>query len=302
MKYLAAIFLSAAVFGAFLSWSGYSANHMLATRQGAENAFPDPFADITLSARAAYVLDLTTGTTLFAKDAEAQFPLASLAKVMTALVAREHARPDNIVLVDKNALAAEGDSGLLRDEQWTFQDLADFTLMTSSNDGARALASAAAFTTLPAASSSVSFVDLMNQKARALGLTQTFFLNETGLDENASTSGAYGSAKDVAGLFAYVLRTYPELFRATSESEGYFRSFDARHAATNTNLIAGEIPGLVASKTGFTDLAGGNLAIAFEAGPLRPIIVVVLGSTEEGRFQDVSTLVDTAIKAVAAIK
>ena len=123
-------------------------------------------------------------------------------------------------------------------------------------------------------------------------------MNETGLDEEVGISGAYGSAKDVATLFEYIIHVEPNLFSATTMESARISSFDASHAATNTNVIAARIPGLIASKTGFTDLAGGNLAIAFEAGPLHPVIVIVFGSTEEGRFADVETLVHAAVTAI----
>ena len=63
------------------------------------------------------------------------------------------------------------------------------------------------------------------------------------------------------------------------------------HAVLNTNRETGELPLLIASKTGYTDLAGGNLVIAFDAGFNRPIIIAVLGSTAEERFTDVEKLV-----------
>ena len=82
---------------------------------------------------------------------------------------------------------------------------------------------------------------------------------------------------------------------ATAYNSVSIQSSDGVHTTQNTNKALDRIPGIVASKTGFTDLAGGNLAIALEAGPLRPIIVVVLGSTEEGRFDDVANLTNAAI-------
>ena len=67
------------------------------------------------------------------------------------------------------------------------------------------------------------------------------------------------------------------------------------HVAVNTDLDIGKIPGLLASKTGFTALAGGNLVVAFDASIGRPIIVVVLGSTEDGRFTDVAQLTSSSL-------
>jgi len=71
--------------------------------------------------------------------------------------------------------------------------------------------------------------------------------------------------------------------------------------ANNTNIFVDKIPNLIASKTGFTDLAGGNLVIAFNADINRPIIISVLGSTEEGRFTDVLQLIEATIKQLSIL-
>lgn len=300
MRYFAIIFFAAALTGALTFW-----NDRVASTTGAFGARPDtalihadPFGTLKIIARTAYVLDVRTGRVLYEKNAESQFPLASLAKVMSALVAHNIA-PDATITITPDILTTEGDSGLLRDERWRLSNLIDFTLITSSNDGARAFASVGALSIVENRDPAPTFVDHMNEKAQELGMAQTFFLNETGLDEGRGTAGAYGSAKDVATLFAHIIRTYPDLFRATTQQQSSIQSFDVVHTATNTNIIASHIPGLIASKTGFTDLAGGNLAVAFEAGPLRPIIIVVLGSTEEGRFQDVESLVRASLAAIS---
>lgn len=298
MKYVIFIFFAASIIGAITFWNDYVLHRTeTSVVQDDQDAPSDPFLALEIAARAAYVFDVQKGIVLYEKNGELQFPLASIAKVMSALVAREIA-PDAIVTITGENLAAEGDSGLLKEERWRISDLIDFTLMTSSNDGARALASIGAIGTGGGAKPEHLFVDYMNEKARALGMAQTFFLNETGLDEEVGISGAYGSAKDVATLFEYIIHVEPNLFSATTMESARISSFDASHAATNTNVIAARIPGLIASKTGFTDLAGGNLAIAFEAGPLHPVIVIVLGSTEEGRFADVETLVHAAVTAI----
>ena len=299
MRYVIFIFFAAALTGAVTFWNDHVTRtpDMPSVRGMGNSAKPDPFDGLEIAARAAYVFDARTERILYEKESELQFPLASLAKVMSALVARDIA-PDAVVIISGEALAAEGDSGLLKNERWRLSDLTDFTLMTSSNDGARALASVGTLSADEDRELAPTFIDRMNEKARALGMAQTFFLNETGLDEGSGLSGAYGSAKDVATLFTHIVRTKPDLLRATTQERLKISSFDAAHTATNTNSIARHIPGLIASKTGLTDLAGGNLAIAFEAGPLRPIIIVVLGSTEEGRFEDVSALVAAAIAAI----
>jgi D-alanyl-D-alanine carboxypeptidase len=136
----------------------------------------------------------------------------------------------------------------------------------------------------------------MNAKAHSLGLSQTYFLNVTGLDINSTISGGYGSAKDMAKLFTYAVKTYPDVFEATSYPQISVSSIGkTKYQVDNTDTIVGQIPGLIASKTGYTDLALGNLAILFDAGLMHPIAIVVLGSTEEGRFTDTISLVNKTL-------
>ena len=100
----------------------------------------DQFPQVSLEAKAAYVYDLRTGEVLFAKNEDKRLPLASLTKVMSALVARDISPDYGIVTVGEEALENDGDSGLFRDEKWALKDLLDFSLITSSNDGMRAVA------------------------------------------------------------------------------------------------------------------------------------------------------------------
>ncbi|MBI2046202.1 MAG: D-alanyl-D-alanine carboxypeptidase [Parcubacteria group bacterium] len=263
----------------------------------------DPFALISLEAKSAYVYDVKNNLALYAMNEEAQLPLASLTKVMTTLLARELVPKETTITISKDAIKQEGDSGLFENEKWRLSDISDLTLIASSNDGAHAIAGVinaflnekSATTDIPA-----DFIDAMNKKATSLGMAQTFFLNESGLDTTQSLGGAYGSAKDMALLVLYSIKKYPDLFEATQYRKRSFESLsDFKHIEKNTNELVGALPELLASKTGFTDLAGGNLVIAFEAGPMRPIIVSVLGSTVDGRFDDVEKLAWASIEKIA---
>ncbi|MBI3074603.1 MAG: D-alanyl-D-alanine carboxypeptidase [Parcubacteria group bacterium] len=286
----------------------------------------NPFEGISVEASAALVFDIQKQEVLYAKNEETQLPLASITKLMTALIAEETLPKEVAVVVGKEAIAEEGDNGLLVGERWRKDDLIALTLLASSNDGAHALASAVeAFQkenetsatpnqssqssdgtpvveqsslrgTAGQASQEIPFVEMMNARAKDLGMNQTYFLNAAGLDAQKNESGAYGSARDVAALLEYILRTSPGIFAATPYEKMTFTSRDGiAHNAKNTNEQMAAIPGLVASKTGFTDLAGGNLAIIFEAGPMYPVAVVVLGSSVEGRFNDVAHLVSATL-------
>ncbi|MBX4199975.1 hypothetical protein KW790_00730 [Candidatus Parcubacteria bacterium] len=260
------------------------------------------FDHITLEAKAAYVYDVRTGNTLFAKEENERLPLASITKVMTALVARDLAPSGTTVTITQDAILADGDSGLHVGERWTLKDLLDFSLTSSSNDGMRAVALTLGSLDNPTSEPEAArqeFIRLMNKKAEELNLDNTYYFNETGLDESFHRSGAYGTARDMSVLFAYVLRTHPDLFEATRLPYITTPTLDHTvHTAKNTDVIVNEIPGLRASKTGSTDLAGGNLVIAFDPEIGRPIVISVLGSTDEARFQDVQKLVKAALETI----
>lgn len=256
-----------------------------------------PFDGIQIEGRSAIVLDLETGEPLYQKDADRVLPLASLTKVMTAVTAVELIPHYTVVKIDPLFLQEEGDSGLFSNEEWKLKDLLDFSLVTSSNDGARAIASVAGAVSNGSGLYDLGrddFLEEMNKKASELGLTRTKFWNETGLDLDEVQSGGYGSARDMANLFSYALSEYPELLEATVDETNTISSLSNAHKADNTNEFVNQIPGVMASKTGFTDLAGGNLAVAFNAGLRHPVVVVVLGSSFDGRFTDVMRLAEAA--------
>ncbi len=256
------------------------------------------FSNISIEARSVYVYDVNNKKVLFAKNEEVQIPLASLTKVMTAIIAKENSFKGETLTVKRKNLKPEGDSGLLVDEKWNLKNLTDFTLISSSNDGANMLASVGSIDSNFSESSNSSFINKMNNMADTLGMKQTYFLNESGLDLSKNISGAYGSAKDMAILFSYLLNKYPNLLEATTYKTIKVDSSEKTHVAKNTNKAVDIIPGLIASKTGFTDLSGGNLVIAYDAGPMRPIIISIIGSSAEGRFSDVSKLVDASLKSL----
>lgn len=255
---------------------------------------------VSVSAESAYVYDMTDGTTLFAKNPDTPLALASVTKLMLAAVVSDYLSPSNTVPITTSSLAPEGDSGLIVGESWRMQELLDFTLIMSSNDGAAALAEAAGRVVLaqhPEAPQDpvLATVWAMNQKASTLGLTKTYYLSPNGLDASETMAGAYGSARDMAILFAYIVRTHPQAVAATAYQRDTFTSLEGtRHTAVTTNDSIGTIPGLIAGKTGYTDLAGGNLAIVFDTSLGHPIVVVVLGSTKDNRFSDVQTLAEFA--------
>ena len=267
--------------------------------------YKDPFADIELKAQAVCVIDTVTGKILYERNKNTRMPLASLTKVMMALVATDAVGGDESVTISVEDIEKEGNSGLFLDEKWKLANLLDFTLMTSSNDGASAIASTVgAFlqrqgTTTSLENPKKTFIKEMHEKAQALELAHLEFNNESGLDISNTQSGAYGTAYEVAMLFEYVFKNKPNLLKVTTNEILEINSENnIVHTAKNTNEFVGSFPGLLASKTGYTDMAGGNLGVIFDSGIGSPIVMIVLGSTIDGRFEDIMKLYEASIKEV----
>ena len=115
-------------------------------------------------------------------------------------------------------------------------------------------------------------------------------------------SHSIGTAITIAMLSGAFLERVPGIARATLDPSVSATSLEGRsYTLKNTNPYVSTVPGLRLSKTGFTDLAGGNLAIVFDAGLNHPIAIVVLGSTREERFTDVDTLVKATVAEFAGL-
>lgn len=252
-------------------------------------------------AQTAIVLSVKTGSVLFEKQKDKQVPLASLTKLMTALVSSQVLQDSDVITISDTALSEYGSSGLISQERWRAADLRDYMLITSSNDAASAFAEAAGgeLSTTPISTKAkhALFVEEMNSVAKKIGLTDTYFIDETGLDTNADSAGAYGTAYDVGRLMTYMYKNNPALIESTTNTYQVFTSLSGyTHYGENTNESIPEISNLIGGKTGFTYLAGGNLAVMFDRGINDPIIVVVLGSTRQHRFDDVVRLVRAVMK------
>ncbi len=240
--------------------------------------------DATL-ANAAVIYDPQSGRILYQKNADEPLPLASLTKLMTATVALKDHNPSLPVAITPNNLAPNNNWGLKPGETFALDTLIKLALIASSNDAITAAASSAGS----------NYIDQMNNEAAAMGLTETHFLDPTGLDLDAQTAGSYGSAYDVARLAAAFYKAYPAYFEVTTSQDAIINAPDGttqEAAATAAPLF--NIPGLIGAKTGYTNLAGGNLVAAFDLEPGYPLIAAVLGSTETGRFDDIHTLVGAA--------
>ncbi len=242
-------------------------------------------SNANLEAKAAYVFDLKSEKEIFNKDSEIALPLASLAKLMTAVIAKETLNDEEVISISKEALAQEGVSGFYLNEKWKVKDLIDIMLVSSSNDAAQALTEAID-EKIKNAEVQKNTLELMNKKAVKLNMKNTVYFNSTGLDINEK-AGNYGSAKDTFILVDYILKNHPEILKKTGSDSFTAYSIDQDALVIkNTNLSLNQLNQIIYGKTGFTDIAGGNLAIIFDLGFNRPIVLIILGSSFDGRFKD----------------
>lgn len=253
--------------------------------------------EVSILAEHAFVYDVMTGRVLYQKNPDEIVPLASITKLMTALIAQELLAGEEVITITPSTANQPHGSGLTAGEQLTVESLLDYSMIASANDAAFALASAVGQQVLNNANEAV-FVEIMNQRAQELELPSLRFYNATGLDETPTRNGGYGTARDITFLLAYLYREYPEILQASTALQSQIPNrAGGYHNAQNTNRILDTIPNIIGSKTGYTDLAGGNLTIIYDAGFNRPIIITILGSTFFGRFDDVATLVEAVTES-----
>jgi D-alanyl-D-alanine carboxypeptidase (penicillin-binding protein 5/6) len=232
-----------------------------------------------LSAAAAILQDQETGQVLFAIAPRARRPIASLTKIMTAVVVLDSSDPSEVVTVGGDAVAEPGSSlGLVEGEQRSVRELLYALLLQSSNDAAVALAD-------HVAGDIEAFVAMMNATAVAMSLRDTMFESPTGLDDHG-----YSTAEDLAELtsaaldkplFARIVRTK---FREIPAPSG-----PGRHIQ-NRNALLWLYPGATGVKTGFTTPAGHCLVAAAEVNGVS-LLAVSLGVPVEP-FDDSATLLN----------
>nr|WP_237446431.1 D-alanyl-D-alanine carboxypeptidase family protein [Shimazuella alba] len=198
------------------------------------------------SAQAAILMDRDSGRILFAKNADKEMKIASLTKIMTALVAIEQSKIDSMVTVGPNAVGVEGSSIYLKKgEKIPLEHLLYGLMLRSGNDAATAIAE-------HVGGSVDGFVYLMNQKASFLGLEHTHFMNPHGLDQ----ADHYSSAKDLAILTSYALKnpTFRQIVKTQIKTLDW-PNLDWDQKFYNKNKLLSLYPWADGVKTGFTKQA-----------------------------------------------
>lgn len=236
-----------------------------------------------ISAKSALFIETKDGKILFAKNANEKLPIASLAKIMTVLIAMEHKKLEDIYVVSQRSAEMEPDKMLLiAGERLTLKELLYGIFLVSANDAAEVLAEGTT-------GSREEFLKLMNSKAGQLGMKNTYFANPTGLDEDVNNT--YSTSYDLAILTRYLVRNYPEVVDISRTDHIYFPITETHQdydMYSGINLLT-TYPGVVGFKTGFTPEAGYTLiTLARKNG--YEVIGVLLGS--EARRDEAKELLD----------
>lgn len=239
-----------------------------------------------IRASSAIIIDADSGQVVFGWNEHEPRAVASLNKLMTALVASQKYEPSELVSISrKSAIQPPAEIGLQVGEQARAEDLIAASLVRSANDAALALAE-------HAPGGEAEFVGWMQARAESLGLTRTQFRNPTGLDE----TGAHSTAFDISRVALAVLRDEKLAGFARQSRVEFETAAGRRVSGETTNLLFGSYLDIRGLKTGTTDAAGECVAELAVLPNGRRILAIVLDSPD--RWQEAKVLLDWASRNV----
>ncbi len=234
-----------------------------------------------LSGKSALVYDTRSSRFLYEKDIDLKLPIASLTKVLSAVIVLEKLNLEDIVTVSEQSIKVDGEKqDLYLGEKLSVKNLLKLMLIESSNDAAYALAEYAK-------TRDINFIEAMNAKAAAISMKNSLFLDPAGLEDRA-----YSTGEDLVKLVEYSLN-YQEIWDISSEKTAIIESSDERikHSVISTNRLLGLIKDIVGGKTGFTEGAGQCMILVASVPEYDgKIISIVLGSGD--RFGDTQKLIE----------
>ena len=205
----------------------------------------------SLYALSAVLMDGESGRILYEKDGETPRPNASTTKVMTCILALENGAGDDYVMVsDKAAAQPDVQLGMREGEQYYLEDLLYSLMLMSHNDTAVAIAE-------HIGGSTEGFAGMMNEKAKEIGCTDTYFITPNGLDAEDEKGVHHTTARDLALIMRYAIRS--ETFLKITQTREYsFTDLDEKRefSVHNTNALLTMTDGVLSGKTGFTSDAG----------------------------------------------
>jgi len=240
-------------------------------------AQPDPFPQVAAS----YLVEIN-GVPVWEKQGSRRLPPASLTKLMIALLTVEHDQPQAIATVSRAAAQESGTHlGLKAGEKFHVEDLLAAALIASANDACHALAD-------HIAGSQTQFVQLMNQRAKKLGMLNTRFVNACGHD----AEGHYSSVHDLA-LLANELIKHPPITELTAKTGARISTLDGarNYPFASKNALIGRYPGAIGLKSGYTPKAGKCLVAYAKRGATQVLLVMLHGYD---RWWDAADILDIA--------
>ncbi len=254
--------------------------------------------NLKIWAGSSVAIDVDSGTILHYDDGRKKTQVASLTKMMTAILAVENIENlEQEVTITKEAINLPGtkvgcpstgvcpSNRMYVGEKVKAMDLLKAMLMNSANDAATALG-------IHIAGNEEKFVKMMNEKTKALGLSDTNFCTPSGLEIDGWESECYSTAYDMARIAAYSLK-YEIIWDIMRIKEGQFYSCDGKymHELKNTDMLLESLPNCIGGKTGFTPLAGKSLLTgATDPTGKHKVIGVILN--DETRWDDMKALIN----------
>ncbi|MBK5211995.1 MAG: D-alanyl-D-alanine carboxypeptidase [Coriobacteriia bacterium] len=227
------------------------------------------------------ILVTEDGSVLWSRNANERHHIASITKVMTAIVAMDHSKPTDKVTIPKlSTQIGESTASLKSGETMTMEDLLGAALVKSGNDAAVAIA-------YNVAGSQDKFVTMMNEKAKELGMTGTHFQNPDGLENPQH----YSTARDVSIMSRYAMQS-PEFRSIVKMKLVRFQTAMAKHTLPSTNLLLWKYQGAIGIKTGWTVPAGYCLSAAALRNGIELYAVTLGTSIDTARFTESATLLD----------
>lgn len=245
-------------------------------------------ADLEIAAPSAILMDAATGTVLYEKNADELLPPASVTKIMTLLLVMEALDSGKIgwddMVVTSDAAAAKGGSQVYLEpgEQMSMDEMLKSVVVSSANDCATALAE-------HVAGSESAFVSMMNQRAAELGMTNTHFVNCTGLDDGEDAAEHLTTARDIAIMSQALLR-HDAIRKYTTIWMDTVRN--GQFGLSNTNKLVRFYEGTTGLKTGFTQGAGHCLSASAQRNGIELIAVVLHCASSTDRFESAKALLD----------
>ena len=259
---------------------------------------PVSAAELNVPAKSAVLMDVATGQLLYEQDAHTPLAPASVTKVMTMLLIMEAIDSGRIgwndTVTTSEAAAAKGGSQIYLKvgEGMSVSDMVKSIAVSSANDCACAMAE-------HIAGSEGAFVELMNKRAKELGMNDTNFVNCTGLDDSEDAKNHKTSAYDIAIMSRELLKNHPDIKRFTTIWMDTVR--DGAFGLSNTNKLVRFYPGATGLKTGFTSQAGYCLSASALRDEMELVAVVMGCETSKDRFAACKQLLDHGFASYALI-